>query len=184
MGLWITHSHARGGRPSLDRPHTKTLIMNRETFLSDTLHHLTDALQAVAGLEETEALLASAGASMGERIHAKECTLLKVDRLPIASLPASFGTLAEGFGAVFHSDDSQATKFIMENCTCQRNCEQRSRRGYCNLMANILGSFAANSAGYAKVRLERLTSHPQGCCRMVIDLEDDGSPGIEYFAHD
>lgn len=51
-------------------------------------------------------------------------------------------------------------------------------------MANILGSFAANSAGNAKVRLERLTSHPQGCCRMVVDLEDDGSPGIEYFAHD
>lgn len=158
--------------------------MNREAFLSDTLHHITDALQTVAGLEETEALLASVGASMGEKIHAKECTLLKVDRLPVAALPGSFSALAEGFGADFLANDSQTTRFVMENCRCCGSRNSDTQSGYCNLMANILGSLAANSAGYAKVRLEKLTEHPTGCCRMVVDLEDDGTPGIEYFAHD
>ncbi|MDX1780290.1 MAG: methanogen output domain 1-containing protein [Thalassovita sp.] len=158
--------------------------MDRESFLSNTLYHLTQTLETVAGVEEAEAFFSTVGSELGQDIWRGPKPQPEGENVPSHALTDMLLEIETGIGGAFKVISHDEKRIVLENSTCPFGMMEKGTGSVCMVTANLLGHLASKSAGYAKVHLEKTIARGDGYCRMTLTLVDDNSPGFEYFADD
>ncbi|MBR9649644.1 methanogen output domain 1-containing protein [Thalassovita aquimarina] len=158
--------------------------MTKKRFLANTLHHLTHTLETVAGIEEAEAFLSTVGAELGQDLYDEHFAQPGAEPLHPDTLPEMLVDVETGIGADFAIVERSKNRILLENRTCPFGPEINGTPSICMVTANLLGHLASKSAGYAKVHLEQTIARGHPMCRVNVSLDDNDTPGLEYFADD
>ncbi|WP_191085704.1 methanogen output domain 1-containing protein [Roseococcus microcysteis] len=161
--------------------------LERDVFLRRLLRELSGALEDVVGLEEASGYISLVGAAMGEHIHDEYRRALAVgrlDRRQLAEVLVDLKRRIHGDFSILEEDENQ---IVFGNTACPFGDFVQGRPSLCMMTSNVFGAIAAESQGYAAVRLERTIAAGDPACRVVVLLRPDeaATPGArEYFRRD
>lgn len=171
----------QGDLSALDLP------LERDVFVRRLLRELSGALEEVVGLEEASGYISLVGAAMGEHIHQQYRTALAVDRLGRDQLSQVLVDLKRRIQGDFSIVEESESRIVLANRTCPFGEMVHGRPSLCMMTSNVFGAIAAESQGYAAVRLERTIAAGDAGCRVVVLLRPDDASGPatrEYFRRD
>lgn len=161
--------------------------LERDSFLRRLLRELSGALEDVVGLEEAAGYISLVGAAMGEHINDEYRRALAVERLSRRQLGEVLVDLKRRIQGDFFILEEDENHIVFGNTACPFGDSVLGRPSLCMMTSNVFGAIAAESQGYAAVRLERTIAAGDPGCRVVVLLRPDeaATPGArEYFRRD
>jgi len=153
-------------------------------FFNEIIAELSEALQDIVGLSEAEGFVTLVANRIGEKINQDYKNALGIDRIPGARLSEVLVDLKrrlEGRFSVEYEDDKV---LVLRNTRCPFGDKVKGRPALCMMTTNVFGRIAADSAGYARVEIDRAIARGDSGCRVIIHLTqaaDHDGRGKEFF---
>jgi hypothetical protein len=170
--------------PDVPNPREADVHLERDAFFRTLLRHLTGALEDVVGVRDASGLVSVVGQRMGDDLGAEYKRALGVERLPPEQLGEVLVDLKRRIGGDFRVVEQTADHIVFANRTCPFGEKVVGRPSLCMMTSNVFGLIASDSAGYAKVAIERAIARGDAGCLVIVYLRPSGraaaAEGREY----
>ncbi|MHA7772464.1 methanogen output domain 1-containing protein [Roseibium sp. M-1] len=153
-------------------------------FFNQIVRELTGALQDIVGLNEAEGFIALVANRIGDTINRDYRNALSLDTIPKEMLSDVLTDLKRRIGGKFTVEYEDHSVLILRNSTCPFGDKVKGRPSLCMMTANVFGRLAADSAGYARVTIDRALAKGDSDCRVIIHLAQSSEPddrGREFY---
>lgn len=155
--------------------------LDAKQFYLEMLANLTSSLERVIGCEDAEGYLALVGAEMGHDLfNAYSSDLEAPDQTleKIAAVLVDLKTHIEGGFAIEAISDGKIT---LTNTRCPFGEKALGRRSLCMMTSSVFGTISSEAAGQANVDIQKSIAAGDGCCRVIVYLNQPDAPGKRYF---
>ncbi|HSD20547.1 MAG TPA: methanogen output domain 1-containing protein [Anaeromyxobacter sp.] len=170
--------------PDLHDPRDADVHLERDAFFRTLLRHLTGALEDVVGVRDAAGFVSIVGQRMGDELGAEYRRALGVERLPPEQLGAVLVDLKRRVGGDFRVVSQTEDRIVFANRTCPFGDKVVGRPSLCMMTSNVFGVIASDSAGYAKVAIEKAIARGDAGCLITVYLRPSGpataAEGREY----
>ena len=155
-------------------------------FMRSLLRHLTGALEDVIGAEDATSFVSIVSQNIGHQINDAYCRALQVDQLERRDLSAVLVDLKRRIEGDFFVIRETEDQLVLGNRACPFGDQVHDRPSLCMMTSGVFGVIAAQSQGYARVKLNHTIAAGHPGCRVTIYLNpnDDEGDGREYFRVD
>ena len=159
--------------------------LDRDVFLRSLLRELAGTLQDVVGLDEASGFISVVGQKIGDSINESYKTALSTDAVGKEHLGNVLVDLKQRIQGDFYIIEHDEEKIVLGNRACPFGEKVVGRPSLCMMTSNVFGVIASESAGYAKVAIEKTIADSDPECRIVVYLkqtpESESADGREYF---
>jgi len=151
-----------------------TIDLEHGSFLVRIIGALTSTLEDIVGDQETFGYITTVGQAIGERINRAYCAALEVDAVPRDQLAETLVDLKQRIHGGFYIEEDEEQRIVLGNTRCPFGNDVQGRQALCMMTSNVFGLIAAETAGHARVTLDKTIAAGDGQCRVIIDLEPQG----------
>ena len=154
--------------------------LDQAQFFGDVLGELAGTLEDLIGVEDAAGFIADAGSGIGRQFSRR----YGVSRgTPPRAVAQTCRDLKERVGGAFEIESATDREITMIGHECPFGGRESGRPSLCMMTTNVFGRIAADSAGYANVRVSTTRALGDPVCRISIRFvpTDDGT-GTDFFA--
>jgi predicted ArsR family transcriptional regulator len=170
--------------PDRRDPRAVDVRLERDAFFRTLLRHLTGALEDIVGVRDASGFVSIVGQRMGDELGAEYRRALAVERLPSEQLGAVLVDLKRRIGGDFRVVEQTEDRIVFVNRACPFGDKVVGRPSLCMMTSNVFGAIASDSAGYAKVAIEKAIARGDAGCRVIVYLRPSeqaaAAEGREY----
>lgn len=160
--------------------------LDHDSFCRMLIGELAQTLQDVVGIEESAGFVAVVGQMMGGQLSAAYRAALDTDQLDRHQLADILVDLKRRIGGGFSIESVDRDRIVLVNTRCPFGERVIGRPSLCMMTSNVFGAIAADSLGYAKVRIDEAIARGDAGCRVVVWIrpvdEARRDMGREYFS--
>jgi len=170
-----------GDSPELD---AVSIPLEKTDFFNQVISELSGSLQEIVGLNEAEGFITLVASRIGEKINRDYKSALNLDQIPKDLLPDVLVDLKRRIEGQFSIEYEDDKVIILRNTRCPFGDRVNGRPALCMMTTNVFGRIAADSAGYARIDIDKAIARGDTECRVIIHLSpapehDEGSK--EFF---
>jgi predicted ArsR family transcriptional regulator len=147
--------------------------LERDGFLRTLLHHLSGVLQDTVGEEDSRGFISIVGQVMGEEINQAYQNAISVNKLSKEDLSAALIDLKRRIQGDFYVIEEDENKIVFGNRRCPFAEKVVGRPSLCMMTSNVFGTIAADSAGYAKVKIDKAIANGDSECKVTVYLNPE-----------
>ena len=150
-------------------------------FYLEMIANLTSSLEHVIGNEDAEGYLALVGSQMGRELYKAYCTDAGVSDLPIEKISEILVDLKARIDGGFSVESLEDGKITLVNTRCPFGEKALGRQSLCMMTSSVFGTISSEATGQANVDIQQSIAAGDGCCRVVVYLNQPDAPGKRYF---
>ncbi|WP_150467917.1 methanogen output domain 1-containing protein [Francisella sp. SYW-9] len=144
--------------------------LERDGFLRTLIRHLTGTLQDTVGEEDSKGFVSVVGQVMGEEINMTYKNALSLEKIPKELLSKVLVDLKERIKGEFYVIEETEDKIVFGNTQCPFAEKVIDRPSLCMMTTNVFGTIASDSAGYAKVSIDKAIANGDKECLVTVYL--------------
>lgn len=158
--------------------------LEKSDFFNEVIRELSGSLQDIVGLAEAEGFITLVASRIAQRINNDYKSALKLEHIPkdvLADVLVDLKRRIEGQFFVEYEDDKV---IILRNKRCPFGDKVIDRPALCMMTTNVFGRIAADSAGYARVDIDKAIARGDSECRVIVHLapaEEPDERSKEFF---
>ena len=155
--------------------------LDKTGFYLEMIAKLTSSLEHVIGYEDAEGYLALVGSEMGRDLYQTYCSDSGMSDLDIEKLAEILVDLKAHIDGGFSIDSIEDGKITLVNTSCPFGEKALGRQSLCMMTSSVFGTISSEAAGQANVDIEKSIAAGDGCCHVVVYLNQPDAPGKRYF---
>ncbi len=178
-----SHDPSPSPLPSLPGPEEAGAdgTFGKEPFLRALVVEMARAVEAGAGPDAAEAVVAQVGANIGGRMEEEyrraRGIVGRMDHTQMADLYVRLKSAIDGDFYIVEADER---RIVLGNRACPFGDVVMRAPGLCRMTSSVFGGIAARNASGSSVVLEERIAVGDPECRVVVWLQDPGAEGEDH----
>lgn len=155
--------------------------LDRTKFFLEMISNLTSALEQVVGCEDAEGYLALVGTQMGDALYTAYLAGSAPNEVTLEKIAKVLVELKSQIGGDFSIEKIEDDRVILTNTRCPFGEKALGRQSLCMMTSTVFGTISSKAKGQANVDIQKSIAAGDGCCHVVVHLNQPQAPGKRYF---